>query len=434
MPLDFKYSTSLPNEPIVVANETVTIPLGGGAAEGVGKVSVQLLPDPSWAVEAEFSSFVPLSVGTTVAVTFPGRKMTFDASVLGSPTKLVQGHPRTTLLLQPPNPLFLGDPTNIADVRFGLLNFPDVRAGSFLVDSPAGGRTRCDRLELTADEWLISVESLPDIGKRIDSLEASGGYAITHVGSIKKRAGEFKAEEAKALLYVLHEFLSFACGRWTTPILAIGFNQAGESVWEEWGMRLVSPWKPVLSWFDWHHGLELCSLFPGFVNRWNDPAWRSTISTAIYWYLRSNLGAGPDGGITLAQAALERLAWMLLVEHKRCLSGDGFRRLPDSDWLRLLLADVGVPLTLPTTLTEMTKVAKGLGWKDGPDAIAGARNSLVHANSKAKDLPFVEAWRLMQFYLELVLLRLFNYCGPFGNRAGLLPRMVGQVESVPWAQ
>ena len=42
-----------------------------------------------------------------------------------------------------------------------------------------------------------------------------------------------------------------------------------------------------------------------------------------------------------------------------------------------------------------------------------------------------EAWQLAQWYLELILLRLFAFNGSYSNRTKQ-GKYIGQVEPVPW--
>jgi hypothetical protein len=102
----------------------------------------------------------------------------------------------------------------------------------------------------------------------------------------------------------------------------------------------------------------------------------------------------------LLQAALERLAWQVLVWNKEVLSSDGFARLPAADQLRLLLDSCSMPLQIPTSLKGLVSQAAAFNWADGPQAFVESRNSIVHPPKKASVpkslIAIFDAWRLGQ--------------------------------------
>ena len=103
------------------------------------------------------------------------------------------------------------------------------------------------------------------------------------------------------------------------------------------------------------------------------------------------------------------------------------------DEQRALLA-LEIPADLPDRLKALHG-RRGKKWSDGPDAVTGVRNALVHPSEK-DELPegaYFEAWQLSMWFLDLVLLRLCGYAGEYANRLAL-SRWVGQVEPVPWGQ
>jgi hypothetical protein len=205
---------------------------------------------------------------------------------------------------------------------------------------------------------------------------------------------------------------------------------------EEWGKRLVSGWADGSNWLDEHHGASIVELFPGFMRLVaRSLEWEATIHRALYWYIRADTNlVGPDGGVILLQAALERLAWHVLVREHKSLSEVGFSRLPAADQLRLLLTALSVPLTLPPGLVDLQKAAKELNWSDGPQAFVEIRNLLVHPKSvrQSKHLRYYDAYQLGKWYVELAVLSACGYKGVYSNRTKE-HRWVGEVEPVPWA-
>jgi hypothetical protein len=70
-------------------------------------------------------------------------------------------------------------------------------------------------------------------------------------------------------------------------------------------------------------------------------------------------------------------------------------------------------------------------WDDGPHEVTAIRNSVTHSYESSDSPPVFEAWQLAQWYLELILLRLFAFNGSYSNRTKQ-GKYIGQVEPVPW--
>jgi hypothetical protein len=117
--------------------------------------------------------------------------------------------------------------------------------------------------------------------------------------------------------------------------------------------------------------------------------------------------------LVLAQAALEALGWCRLTLDRGSLSGDGFQRLNASDQIRLLLGDLRIPLQVPDSLTDASRLCKEFSW-DVPELIAQCRNSIIHPVHKKVDrlTPLIPVCsRLAVYYVELTLLALAAYNG-----------------------
>jgi hypothetical protein len=149
---------------------------------------------------------------------------------------------------------------------------------------------------------------------------------------------------------------------------------------------------------------------------------------------------GVEGGIILVQAALELLGWTQLVEETKSLSGQGYEKLAAADKLRLLLSSCSIPLSIPATQTELVSAAKTYGWTDGPQATTEIRNALVHSNpTKRKKVLSVdpaltyEAYEVSLWFLELILLRFFDYRANYSCRVSAARWRVEAVQVVPWA-
>lgn len=196
-------------------------------------------------------------------------------------------------------------------------------------------------------------------------------------------------------------------------------------------------------------------MFPGFLNWWND--WGESAKVTLYSYLESNYAQTLEVTILLSQVTLELIARVLLVEKEKIIDENEFdaRKTRTSDKLRKLLERLKIPLEIPTdkpaksslTLVERLKpesppllpdlreLALRHQWEDGLHALTTIRNDITHSKKKY-DISFLEksdTSDLGLWYLELVLLAIFDYQGCYHNR---LPRYQhnGEIEPVPWSK
>ena len=224
---------------------------------------------------------------------------------------------------------------------------------------------------MTYDKWQVELKSLVSTNDVVKLLKNEGGYRLTHVGLIQRIDGEcFSGQDLKAYLSGLRMLFSFSKGAWCDPVCPVGQDGQGGRVWESWSSPQV-PWKSLFSWFDYHNGMQLQSLFPLFMKRWSNEDWKQTLHEVIYWYLNANdSGRGIDAGIILTQAAIERLSYELVVKDKRLLLTEGFKNLWASDKFRLLFSSLDIPLEIPIETPELQKMAQsGVNWLDAPPCI-----------------------------------------------------------------
>jgi hypothetical protein len=328
----------------------------------------------------------------------------------------------------------------LASLLFHVINFPrffgsgpdsqDIRHAT----SQSGWRL-LGRVILGDALWLIELQEMPETQSVTEKLKETSGYGITHVGQIKRQdSAPFTSKEANNVLQDLHNFPGFANGAWSPPVLVVGFDAAGRRVYEQWGIRICTPWEVHRRWLDVHHGEFLRILYPGFCSLLNDPAMGRAVRAALYWYLRSNRGgegAGIDSGIILSQAGLEELTAAYLEANGVPLATES--RAANN--LRETLSRLGIPTKIPDVLKILTDGKAQGGWDDGPQALTRVRNELTHPKNR---LPFkvgnavYETWNLSQWYIELIILKLAGYSGEYSNR--LAARWVGQVEAVPWKE
>jgi len=338
-------------------------------------------------------------------------------------------------------PLLIGSPDKTTKVIFHVLNFPVFLGKSDVIISEKNRSERRGQIILKYNGWQIKITAVRNLRSLFKSLKSEGGYVITHIGEIKRlNKRNFGIEECRKILLALHYFLSFAAGYFTGPILPIGFNENNERLWEEWYKGLKTRYDSEgLSWFDIMHGELLGEVFPGFLNQWQNKIWKEPVKTAIYWYLRSNMmEGGTDGAIILAQSALELLAYTYCVEDKKIWTYMVFGKKSAAEQIWEMLSSLNIPIDIPPSLINLFTLEKKFNFNwNGPQAFTEIRNLIVHPGQKRKrlvghDLPLAEVWKLGLWYIELVLLHLFEHTGVYAERLKN-GRWVGDVSTVPWA-
>lgn len=315
----------------------------------------------------------------------------------------------------------------LQSVTFDILNF-----SSFIGPKYTFADFATESVKLEADGWRIEITAVPDLKEIIEALNEQGGYGVTHKGALKRLNGEtFSIEDAENAMVCLWRFLSFARGLFCGPILPVGINHKGDEVWKQWGCRTVASWGWTHSWFDTDHAKALAEVFPGFWKCLNGGTHADAARIALSWYLRSNRNDGDAaGGLILSQTALERLADAYDFKKKK---GESVVAP-----IKRLIQEIGIPSELPDGLDTLKEVLLALTTKDGggPEALVAVRNDLVHPKEKLAGISGFkeyEAWNLAQWYVELILLKMFGFNGKYGKRLSA-ERWSGQVEPVPWVK
>jgi hypothetical protein len=301
----------------------------------------------------------------------------------------------------------------------------------------------------------------------VDELRANGGFAITHIGKLERlNSGVFSHVEAKEILDIFQNFLSFARGFRVPIILLTGYDAHGEKIWEYWDLSRGDSWQGVSSLLPELNaeGQFLADVFPDFLRWWKHSRWEKSVKFILHCYLEANTGAGgAEGAIVLGQTALELIAYIL--ESSERTAADNIRKIltkfnisknvpPSSDTENSSLANSSSSFTqdlealekhsFPPSIPILENLRQVIEeknsraeqenqkWEDGPRALTGIRNDIAHAK---KDLDFLDeaqtsearwdASDLGLWYLDVVLLNLFQYQGDYINRLN------GRIESVP---
>lgn len=437
MTIEPVYLSSTANAPIELGSAQIEISAGGQSVIGDGKVFLRFVPQDRVVVEAS----LPMRIARhlflregVISFRYGDNGKTTKAIAEWSQIDQKNGLFRTHLLPSS------GDFVHCRDRRvrlkqavFHILNFPNFFGARNISTDEARGMVR--RLVLNHQKWKLEIEAAPNAADLIDQLKREGGHAITHFGCLSRTdSRSFSIQAAEKAISELHRFVSFARGKWTGIFGIAGFGTDQNLVYQGWQDRMSSPWGSAYGWFDRHHAQTLAQAYGGFARLLGNNDLGESAEKALYWYLRANRGgdgagsAGVDGGVILAQAALERLAVAGLTSSGLPTNGSA------AELLRRALNGYGIPIAISKKTPRLYSGKSDGLWKDGPNAITKIRNELVHPRDRigTKIGPYIyEVWQLANWYIELMLLRMSEYNGVYSNR--LNAEWVGQVETVPWS-
>lgn len=332
----------------------------------------------------------------------------------------------------------------LTEVRFHVVNFRN--SISKWKDGGTEGRdifkehTKLDWIDfgwnIKVKDWDIELRPAQNCDELVKSMDRVGGFAITHVGLLKRTDGkEFSSEQVEKVLDALYYLFSFIRGRWCGIVLPKGISR-GMVVWEKWNLtKPISPWGYNNNWAASLSAVIDDNFIQQFIGKWNDLEWQHDIMPVLNWYIEVCLQAGGlDGAIAMTQFGLERLAWIELRELGFTdLVSDRYDGIPAHSKLRWLLDNEKIPVDLRglDNLFEYAKHQKIMPL-DGPQAITYIRNNIVHPEKNEATLPSVkamgEAYYLGLWYLEMSLLHRLGYNGQYFDRRH------GSINQVPWSK
>ena len=283
------FSHSKPNESISLGVENVEVTIDGNLYPTIGEIVLEFLPRPTIKFNCTLRnlhiSFFGHNSPNTAELYFPNRGIRSDAIISkrnpGAFSNLVgDGDIIFSVSREPCNFTWGRQQKRIKELVFDLVNFP-VFSGSCRQFCKNGNHVQfVELIDMVGGGWDVWISSYGSTKDMITGLKESGGYAITHFGHVARSDGSrFSGEDAENILEIIHHFLSFARGAWVTPILAIGRDDFGDKVWEQWRSPHGNPWYGgISSWFDVKHGGQLSDLFPGFVSLWNkNKFWKEAV-------------------------------------------------------------------------------------------------------------------------------------------------------------
>lgn len=377
-------------------------------------------------IESEdVSGNLPLSIQAKDAqLDVPGVREPLDVTVIPKAWSS-EGHSSFTLMPLR-TPCWFSRSRALRSGRLAVINF-----APYWIGSPQNLN-----FELKALGWRAQFIAVTDKYLEIPQFKSDDNFRVTHQVEFSRQDGSpFTELEAQNLIWKLSLFLSFCRGHWVACSLTVGLDENGEMALEQWGTGRVSIWREPSGWLDEHSGDFIGQLYEKFLTKLQQQTWLDAIKSVVYWFTRADTNnVGPDGACILLQAALERLAWHIIVRERNAISAKGFQDLTAADQLRLMLNMLSIPTTIPNGLAKLQALGRSRTL-DGPGVFTYIRNRLTHppkVSTPSEQLPYYEAYCLAQWYVELVILASCGYTGKYANRT-MMRRWVGQVEMVPWA-
>jgi hypothetical protein len=323
----------------------------------------------------------------------------------------------------------IGGARKFRQLVFHLANFPDFH-GSHIMD---GSRSWTGRLQLQNGDWEVLLDSRPRISQLMNELRAQGGFAVTHIGSLRKSSQSFTRDEAEEVLTGLHWFLSFVRGAWTSPVLLSGKGIGGKASWRSWKLGRTDTWGGWHRWCDWTNWGAAQEAYAGYMRLWANPIWQQGLRVIIGQYVTANKPNPIETAIVAAQSGLELMGWLHFVE-SRSMGAKVWRDMRADKKIRNVLRLGGVDLLIPTQLASLVNLERS--WKDGPAVVAGVRNRLVHPRRADGRVGWsgqvlVDSWLLISRYLELALLQAMDVRSGIRDRLGS-SQWAGATVNPPW--
>lgn len=332
-------------------------------------------------------------------------------------------------------PIVQGNGRALSHILFHVTNFHDIVSRPTALLEKNGRRHYIERIVFEADGWKITFDQLETTPSIVQSLNAQGGFGITHIVKLERLDGQtFTDIDALELLQIFTDFLSFARGFYICTGLVIGYDEHRNKTWEHWQNSSGNSWKSIASWCPKQEGKILGEVLPGFVNWWK--SWAESAKQSLYWYLQASYDPLAEQAIVNVQIAFEMLTYVHFVE----LSGMSKTKYRDNKSIgntRNLLAALNIPQIIPESgvlLNELREFALENDWSDGIRTINKMRNSITHPETSKRELFYnassmtkIGAAYLSLWYLELTFLAMFGYEKLYSNRL-----IESNLQPVPW--
>lgn len=406
-------------------NGPITFDTIGGRKPGNGSLILKLSSQPHLALEY-ITDATDLDELDNAKFSVPGSNAAggFFNSTFRFGDPVMKG----TGLIQ--DPIILGTGESFGRVRFLVLNLCTHGIDQLHYRKGASIQSWRGRMSFTMGPWEVTLDSTPELDELTRAAKVTGSHVITHAGNLELVNRKlFKSEPAARIFETLYWFLSFLNGARCDCILPVGLRHTDTRHWQQWGSRILTPVHRAKSWYTDASRDCVREAAECFHQVWQHENRREWLPLALALYLEANRNtSGVDLALAQSQMALELVSWVALVEEGQALTAAGFNQLSAADKIRLLLFYCQVPPAIPRKLDTLWLTVQKRSDKhkpDGPAVITEIRNSLVHPRreNRAKLKTFCnrskyDAWQLSMWYVEVGLLKLIGYAGPYSNRLG----------------
>lgn len=408
---------NIPNEPLLIHEGHYKLVSNRTTYECIGKLEFYWMPSQ----QIRFSGCVPLKqelfndhndnvyLNILIDELIVGKGFFNNVSTSNTHEATIRG--------QVDGELVLGNKSITVDsIRFEIPNLrwmfgESIRFGTILSGA---------RLAMDDDKYLIYIDKIIDFKARYSLLEEEGGFMLTYTGCLTKKGKSISYEEVGKIMRAIHYFLSFINGTRTSAVFIKGIVN-GDLVWTKYESAKVDPYKTVWSWIPKFNIENLPTLWKCFAKLLKSEKENDWLTTAIHWYMEANRQTGyAEGSIIIVQCALELLYNRVIIEDKKKLKGKDAVRQSAANKIRLLLSTLEISAEIPPQLCNTICFNNKV---DGPGIIVDIRNAFVHGQEdkrkKLQAIPgvvIVEVLHLGILYVELVLLKLLGYKGPYFNR------------------
>jgi hypothetical protein len=317
-----------------------------------------------------------------------------------------------------------------------IANFPKLHGPS--VAWPDGTMAP-GRLRFEGGGWTIMMDRVPGTRSLHDELRDNGGFGLTHTARVQRTSGAtFTAAELNTFVELFTYFCWLCAEARCGPVLPVAFDSQDRAVWSRWNPTRTESFANAATWLDMVHANEAKALFPTFMARCGDPYWREVVAHAVDYLIEAGKPNPVDRAIVMAQILLETLSYSWLVVERSLLTHNRFERNNAAENIRMMVTDMGIPVTMPVNLGALARIRTRAGRpaSDGPDAVVITRNEIIHrhprtATRRSDFNPLIDAWRLGAWYSDLAALRLCGFVGNYRNRLSD-EALTGAVEPVPW--
>lgn len=323
-----------------------------------------------------------------------------------------------TILLPVLTPYEAVPPTmNVTNVTFGVFNFPDFYgSGQDWIDytnKDGDSYTRfIPSMELFGHGYKIDIRGGTNERGIRNSNKDERRFYVSHTGRICcVDQKPFRVDAALGFLKELRLFLSFMQCHSVSLIDVTGTTEDGQDIVIRWGSEYINnetvDRRGIMSGMH----ADARQAFAGFSDlmlHTGYPNIRSAMGTFVY---------GADGhmlrGLPTVAIALETLSKIpgMDVQH--------WNRPSAGRNLKKMLANHGIPVDVPTGLSSLDKFRRQEGLTSGAEAVMRMRNLIVHEPVKADSVPWratQEAYDLIRWYVEMIILKLFGYNGHYLDR------------------